>query len=104
MPETSPITNTFPTLAAAHSAKMRLLREGFARNSIDIDRNADDLFDVTISTREENRARAERALTRGATGQTYDALTANPILFGMGLAALAGIAFYALLNRRETYR
>ena len=59
---------TLPSLKAARSARDRLARAGFARNSIDIDRQGD-TFEVSINTREENRDRAERILTGLAVGQ-----------------------------------
>lgn len=100
------VSSTFPTHAAARAAKDRLVRAGFARNSIDIDRDGD-AFEVRISTREENRARVERVLKRSPladdlrrTGAAaLDGLSGNRAL-ALGLAALAGFALYGLTQRR----
>ncbi len=97
---------TFPSLKAARSARERLARAGFARNSIEIDRHAD-AFEVSINTREENRGRAERILTGSPLGndfrqvgeQAADFVQANQPL-ALGLAALAGFALFSLTNRR----
>lgn len=97
---------TVPSLKAARSARDRLARAGFARNSIDIERHGD-VFEVSINTREENRDRAERILTgsplgndlRQAREQAADFLHGNRSLT-LGLAALAGFALFSLTNRR----
>jgi hypothetical protein len=97
---------TFPSLKAARSARDRLARAGFARNSIDIDRQGD-AFEVSINTRAENRDRAERILTgsplgndlRQAGEHATDFVQANRSL-ALGLAALAGFALFSLTNRR----
>ena len=97
---------TLPSLKAARSARDRLARVGFARNSIDIDRHGD-VFEVSINTREENRDRAERILTgsplgndlRQAGEQAADLVQANQPL-ALGLAALAGFALFSLTNCR----
>jgi hypothetical protein len=104
--EPGTISAVFPSLRAARSARERLSRAGFARNSIDIDRD-DDAFVVSIATRDENRARAERILDahpvasdlREAGSRAVEALQGNRPL-ALGLAALAGFALYGLTNRR----
>ncbi|MCE4226964.1 hypothetical protein HCU64_24815 [Methylobacterium sp. C25] len=106
MSDTSSITASFPTLEAARSACKRLARAGFARNSIDIKRRRDD-FEVSISTRDENRLRAEAILLRPArvldAGQAADGaldfVYRNRGLT-IGLAALAGFLLFGLTNRR----
>lgn len=97
---------TFPSLKAARSARDRLARAGFARNSIDIDRQGE-VFEVSINTREENRDRAERILTgsplgndlRHAGERTADFVQGNRSL-ALGLAALAGFALFSMTSRR----
>lgn len=97
---------TFPSLKAARSARDRLARAGFARNSIYIDRQGD-AFEVSINTREENRDRAERILTGSPLGndlrhfgeRAADFVQANRSL-AFGLAALTGFAHFSLTNRR----
>ncbi|MDP4003277.1 hypothetical protein [Methylobacterium sp. NEAU K] len=106
MSDSTSASVTFSSLKAARSARERLARAGFARNSIEIDRYGD-AFDVSINTREENRARAERILTgsplgndlRQAGEQAADFVQANRSL-ALGLAALAGLALFSLTNRR----
>ncbi|WP_336489916.1 hypothetical protein [Methylobacterium nigriterrae] len=96
----------FPSLRAARSARNRLARAGFARNSIEIERDGD-AFAVSIATREENRDRAERILTgsplghevREAGERALDSVRSSRPL-ALGLAALAGFALYRLTNRR----
>ncbi|MCJ2033951.1 hypothetical protein [Methylobacterium sp. J-068] len=97
---------TVSSLSAARGARDRLSRAGFARNSIEIDRLDDDTFAVSIATRPENHARAERILTgsplrddlregaRTAASHFHD----NRGL-ALGLAALAGFALFGLLRR-----
>ena len=97
---------TFPSLKAARSARDRLARAGFARNSIEIDRHGD-AFEVSISTREENRDRAERILTgsplgndlRHAGEQAIDFVQGNRSV-ALGLAVLMGFALFNLTSRR----
>ena len=106
MSDSSLASVTFPSLKAARSARDRLARAGFARNSIDIDRHGE-VFEVSINTREENRARAERILTgsplgndlRQAGEQAAGFVQANRSL-ALGLAALMGFALYRLTSRR----
>lgn len=96
----------FPSLRAARLARKRLVRAGFARNSIDIARR-DDAFEVSITARSENRVRAERILNRPiaqeyareAGVQAVDTFNDNRVLF-LGGAALAGFLLFGLVNRR----
>ncbi len=96
----------FPSREAAHAAKNRLTRAGFARNSIDIERDGD-TYIVHLPTQEANRRRAERILkgrvfveNAKSTGwAAADTLGSNRLLT-LGLAALAGFALFGLSNRR----
>lgn len=105
MPDTTSLTAWFPSLEAARSARRRLVRAGFARNSIDLERVQDE-FEVTISTREENRQRAEDALhgrfaiqdVRRA-GETLRDFASDNRGVILGMAALAGLALFLLTNR-----
>lgn len=106
MPDTSPASASFPTLNAARAAKQRLVSSGFARNSIDIERQEDG-FEVLIHVRDEHRERAESLLARSPVahslhqsgGQALSAFQDNRLL-ALGLAGLAGFAAFGLLRRR----
>ena len=105
--ETTGVEADFTSLEAARAAKQRLVRAGFARNSIDIDRDGD-TFVVHLPTQEVNRRRAERILRGRAfvesaksTGwAAADTLGSNRLLV-LGLAGLAGFALFGLTNRRS---
>lgn len=106
MPDTGLASARFPSLNAARSAKQRLVSGGFARNSIDIERQGDG-FEVLIHVRDEHRDRAEGLLARSPSthalyetgGQAATALQDNRWL-ALGLAGLAGFAMFGLLRRR----
>jgi len=106
MPDTTLASALFPSLNAARSAKQRLVSAGYARNSIDIDRQGDG-FAVLIHVRDEHRERAASLLARSPTvhslhqagDQAIGALQDNRLL-ALGLAGLAGFAVFALINRR----
>lgn len=106
MSDTHVVTASFPTLDAARSARGRLARAGFARNSVDIERQGD-AFEVNISTRNENRRRVERILegrsvaqsAGQAGGAARDFVYRHPVA-SAGLAALAGFVLFGLANRR----
>ena len=106
MPDTGLTSARFPSLNAARSAKRRLVSGGFARNSIDIERQADG-FEVLIHVRDEHRERAEGLLARSPTmhslhetgGNAVSALQDNRWL-ALGLAGLVGFAMFGLLRRR----
>lgn len=99
-------TVTLPSLQAARSARERLSRAGFARNSVEIDRVDDGSFAVSIATRPENHARAERILggsplandLRDGVQAAASHVRENRGL-ALGLAALAGFALYGLMRR-----
>jgi len=102
---------SFPTREEAEQARQRLEENGFARNSIDIDRRPDDTFTVGVHTREENLPRVEQLLhtsapmyaARRLSSNVIKTVTANPLVM-VGGAALAGLVLYSLLprNRRPT--
>jgi len=104
--DTRSVSASFPTLDAARSARRRLARAGFARNSIDIDRRQDG-FEVAIRTREENRDRAARILSgqsmprnlREAAEGARHFVEENTAV-SLGLAALAGFVLFGLTRRR----
>ncbi|KQQ07688.1 hypothetical protein [Methylorubrum extorquens] len=106
MPDSTLTSVAFPSLKTAQVVRDRLARAGFARNSIDIERHGEE-FEVSITTREENRARAKRILSGSPLGndlrlagtQALNTFHANRAL-ALGLAALAGVALYSLMNRR----
>lgn len=95
-----------PSLRAARSARERLARAGFARNSVDIERHGDE-FEVSISTRMENLERAQDILhgnpvvgdLRDAGSRALGAFHDNRPL-ALGLAALAGFAIFHVSKRR----
>lgn len=106
MPDTGLASALFPSLNAAHAAKQRLVSVGFARNSVDIERQGEG-FEVLIHVRDEHRERAEDLLARSPSahalyetgGQAATALQDNRWL-ALGLAGLAGFAMFSLLRRR----
>lgn len=106
MPDTGIASSIFPSLNAARSAKQRLVDAGFARNSIDIERQGD-AFEVLIHVRDEHRERAESLLARSPVahslhrsgGQAVTAVQDNRLL-ALGLAGLAGFVLFGLLRRR----
>lgn len=106
MPDSVLATVTVPSLRAARAARERLSRAGFARNSVEIDRLDDDGFEVSIATRPENHARAERILSGSPLGNDLRAagqVAANRLQdnrgLALGLAALAGFALFGLMRR-----
>jgi hypothetical protein len=109
MPDTGLASAFFRSLNAARSAKQRLVSAGFARNSIDIDRQGDG-FEVLIHVRDEHRERAEGLLARSPVlhslhetgGQAVTAFQDNRLL-ALGLAGLAGIAVFSLLCPTLTF-
>lgn len=104
--DTVGIEADFATRDSAHAAKSRLVRAGFARNSIDIFRSGDG-FVVRVPIREENRARAARLLKGTALVErakhgglaAADRVGSQPLL-ALALAGLAGFVLYGLTNRR----
>ena len=104
--DTVGVEATFTSRDAAHAAKERLVRAGFARNSVDIDRDGE-AYVVHLPTREANRRRAARVLRRQALAEdarrrgwaAADALGTHPLLT-LGAAAFLGFALYGLTNRR----
>lgn len=97
---------TVPSLKAARAARDRLSRAGFARNSIEIDRVNDEEFEVSIATRRENHARAERILTGSPLAQDLRTGAQSAVshfqenrTLALGLAALAGFALFGLMRR-----
>ncbi len=97
---------TVSSLKAAHAARDRLSRAGFARNSIDIERHADG-FDISIATRPENHRRAEQLLAGSPLGNDLnragadlrDAVRDNRSL-ALGLAALVGFVLFRATRPR----
>jgi hypothetical protein len=106
MPDTGLASALFPSLNAARSAKQRLVSGGFARNSVDIERQGDG-FEVLIHVRDEHRARAEGLLAHSTSthalyekgSEAVGAFRDNRWL-ALGLAGLAGFAMFGLLRGR----
>jgi hypothetical protein len=102
---------SFPTRDEAEQARRRLEENGFARNSIEIDRRQDGTFTVEVHTREKNLPRVEQLLHTSAPmyaarqfgSDVMRTATTNPLVL-IGGAALAGLVIYSLLprNRRPT--
>jgi hypothetical protein len=97
---------TVSSLEAARTLRARLTRAGFARNSVEIDRLEDEGFAVSIATRPENHARAERILAGSPLGndlRTAGEAAASHVRdnrsLALGLAALAGFALFSLTRR-----
>lgn len=97
---------TVTSLRAAHAARDRLSRAGFARNSIEIARHAEG-FAVSIATRPENHRRAEQLLAGSPLGndlnragaEIQDAVRDNRFL-ALGLAALVGFVLFRATRPR----
>jgi hypothetical protein len=99
---------SFPTRDEADHARRRLEKNGFARNSISLDRRQDGSFCVKVHTSEENLSRVENILQ--STGPMYamrqlrsnvvDTVTTNPMAI-IGAAVLAGLVGYSLLPRNR---
>lgn len=106
MPDNGFASAVFPSLESARKAKARLVSGGFARNSIDIERQGD-AFTVLIHVRDERRELAKSLLARSPIahslqqtgGQTVTTFQDNRLL-ALGLAGLAGFALFSLLRRR----
>ena len=102
---------SFPSREEAAKARRRLEENGFARNSINLDRRQDGTFTVEVHTREENLPRVEQLLNASESmyavrqfgANTLEAVTSNPLVL-LGGAALVGLVAYSLLprNRRPT--
>jgi hypothetical protein len=102
---------SFPTREEAEQARIRLEENGFARNSIDLDRRDDGSYTVEVHTREENLPHVEELLHTSAsmyaarrfTSNLITTATANPLVVA-GAAALGALVIYNLLprNRRPT--
>src|SRR5215207_8551672 len=95
---------SFPTRDEAEQARRRLEENGFARNSIEIDRRQDGTFTVEVHTREKNLPRVEQLLHTSAPmyaarqfgSDVMRTATTNPLVL-IGGAALAGLVIYSLL-------
>jgi hypothetical protein len=102
---------SFPTREEAEQARRRLEENGFARNSIELDRRQDGTFTVEVHTREQNLPHVEQLLhtsapmyaARQLSSNVIKTVTTNPLVM-IGSAALAGLVLYSLLlrNRRPT--
>jgi hypothetical protein len=102
---------SFPTREEAEQARRRLEENGFARNSIELDRRQDGTFTVEVHTREQNLPHVEQLLhtsapmyaARQLSSNVIKTVTTNPLVM-IGGAALAGLVLYSLLprNRRPT--
>jgi hypothetical protein len=102
---------SFPTRAEVDEAVQRLVSGGFARNSIDLDRQQDGTWHVVVHTREHNLQRVEGLLRSpspmyaaytGLSGPVQSLMNNRAVV--LGAAALAGLVFYTLLHgqRRPT--
>jgi hypothetical protein len=97
---------SFPSREEAEQARIRLEENGFARNSINLDRRRDGTFTVEVHTREENLPRVEQLLHTSAsmyaarrfTSNLITSATANPLVIA-GAAALGAVVLYNLLPR-----
>lgn len=99
---------SFQTREEAEQAHRRLEENGFARNSIDLDRRQDGTFTVEVHTREENLPRVEHLLHTSASMYAVRQLGSNifktvttHLLVMIGGAALAGLVVYSLLPRNR---
>ena len=99
---------SFPNREEADQAIQRLSSGGFARNSIDLDRQRDGTWNVVVHTSEPNLQRVERLLRSSAPMQAafhglespIQAAVRNPVV-ALGAAALAGLVVYGLLHAKR---
>jgi hypothetical protein len=99
---------SFPSREEADQAIQRLSSGGFARNSIDLDRQRDGTWNVVVHTSEPNLQRVERLLRSSAPMQAafhglespIQAAIRNPAV-ALGAAALAGLVVYGLLHAKR---
>lgn len=99
---------SFPSREEANQAIQRLSSGGFARNSIDLDRQRDGTWNVVVHTSEPNLQRVERLLRSSAPMQAafhglespMQAAVRNPVV-ALGTAALAGLVVYGLLHAKR---
>jgi hypothetical protein len=83
------------SLAEAHEIVGRLADAGFARNSVRIERDGDDLH-VEVHCREENRARVRRVVARSSAIGSPVIVTALCV----GALAIGAGVFVAFAARR----
>jgi hypothetical protein len=102
---------SFPTRGEADQAVQRLSSGGFARNSIDLDRQQDGTWNVVVHTSERNLQHVERLLRSSSPMYAAYSSLPDPMqllkrngTIAFGAAALAGLTLYALLHgeRRST--
>jgi hypothetical protein len=99
---------SFPSREEADQAIQRLSSGGFARNSIDLDRERDGTWNVAVHTSERNLERVERLLRSSSPMQAaihglespVQSVIRNPVVV-LGAAALAGVVIYGLLHGRR---
>ena len=99
---------SFPNREEADQAIQRLSSGGFARNSIDLDRQRDGTWNVVVHTSERNLQHVERLLRSSSPmyaaahslESPVQAATRNPMVV-LGATALAGLVFYGLLHGRR---
>jgi hypothetical protein len=99
---------SFPNREEADQAVQRLSSGGFARNSIDLDRQQDGTWNVVVHTSERNLQHVERLLrspspmyaAAHSLESPIQAVTRNPAV-ALGAAALAGLVFYGLLHGKR---
>jgi hypothetical protein len=99
---------SFPSREEADQAVQRLSSGGFARNSIDLDRQRDGTWNVVVHTSEHNLQRVEGLLRSSSPMQAalqdlespLQSVIRNPVVV-LGAAALAGIVFYGLLHGKR---
>jgi hypothetical protein len=109
MPHTTVAWGTFPTRKSADQAISRLISNGFARNSIDLQRHDDDDgYDVAVHTREDNLERVERlihtsvpayALQQFGSSAIRNAKSHPMALLAAGVAA--GVVLFGVMRDRR---
>jgi hypothetical protein len=87
----------------AHEIVGRLVRGGFARNSMEVEQRGPESFVVLLHTRSVNLARAQKAIEgTSLTDRLGRPSEAQLIMMGLGAAAIAGAALYAYLSARRS--
>jgi hypothetical protein len=109
MPHTTIAWGTFPTRKAADQAISRLVSNGFARNSIDLQRHEEDEgYDVAVHTREENLERVEQLIHTSVPAYAFwqfgSSAVGNAKSHPMALLAAgvaAGIVLFGVMRDRR---
>jgi hypothetical protein len=80
----------------AHEIVGRLTQAGFARNSIDVDRQGDNQFEVMLHVSQPNRSRAQQAIDNALGLDWHIGVPSTTVMLIVGGAAALGAGLLAL--------